>query len=245
MNSSHGPLVAIATYNEIENLPRLVEAICEHVPTAHVLVVDDNSPDGTGRWCEKESTRNSQLRCIHRPAKSGLGTATVAAMKYAIQNGYEYLVTMDADFSHDPQYVPVLLEGMSPNGKPHLDVMIGSRYILGGSTEGWGLARRLMSRSVNVFARYLLGLSPKDCSGAFRCFRTQTLEKLDFAQISSRGYSFQEEMLYHLTRLGARFGEVPIHFRNRQRGRSKINVSEAATALRIILRLAMRARLGI
>jgi dolichol-phosphate mannosyltransferase len=245
MNSSNGPLIAIATYNEMENLPRLVEELFQHVPAAHVLVVDDNSPDGTGRWCEKESIRNSQLRCIHRPAKSGLGTATVTAMKYAIQNGYEYLVMMDADFSHDPKYVPVLLNGMSPEGKPPLDVVIGSRYIPGGSTEGWGVKRRLMSRSVNLFARCLLGLSPKDCSGAFRCFRVQTLERLDFAQIKSRGYSFQEEILYRLNRLGARFGEVPIHFRDRQRGQSKINVSEAVAALRIISRLGVQARLGI
>jgi len=238
-------LIAIATYNEIENLPRLVDAVFEHVPTAHTLIVDDNSPDGTGRWCEKEASRDSRLRCIHRPRKSGLGTATVAAMKYAIQNGYEFLVMMDADFSHDPQYVPALLDGMSRHGKPPLDVIIGSRYVPGGSTEGWGIQRRFMSRSVNLYARYLLGLAPKDCSGAFRCFRTQTLERLDFSHIQSSGYSFQEEILYHLKRLGAQFGEVPIHFRDRQRGRSKINVIEAAAALRIIFRIGVHARLGI
>ena len=245
MNSSLGPLVAVATYNEIENLPRLVDAVFEHVPTAHILVVDDNSPDGTGRWCETESSRDSRLRCIHRPAKSGLGTATVAAMKYAIHNGYEYLVTMDADFSHDPQAVPVLLDRMSSDSTAPLDVVIGSRYVAGGSTEGWDFERRLMSRSVNVYARYLLGLAIKDCSGAFRCFRTQMLERLDFAQFRSCGYSFQEEILYHLKLLGARIGEVPIHFRNRERGQSKIDATEAANALRIIFRLGIRARLGI
>jgi dolichol-phosphate mannosyltransferase len=164
-------------------------------------------------------------------------------MQHAIQNGYEYLVTMDADFSHDPQSVPALLDRMSPAGTPPSDVVIGSRYVPEGRTEDWSFERRLISRSMNAYARYLLGLTPKDCSGAFRCYRTQMLARLDFAQIQSRGYAFQEEILYHLKRLGARFDEVPIRFRNRQRGRSKINISEALAALRIIFRLGVCARL--
>jgi dolichol-phosphate mannosyltransferase len=152
---------------------------------------------------------------------------------------------MDADFSHDPRYVPLLLERMSPPGRPPLDVVIGSRYVPQGGTENWNLLRRLISRSMNIYARFLLGLAPKDCSGAFRCYRTQTLANLNFSQVRSRGYAFQEEILYHLKRLGAQFDEVPIHFRNREHGRSKINLSEATAALRIIFRLAVRARLGI
>jgi dolichol-phosphate mannosyltransferase len=133
---------------------------------------------------------------------------------------------------------------MSPDGQSPIDVAIGSRYVQDGATENWNFRRRLVSRSMNVYARCLLRLTPKDCSGAFRCYRTEMLGKLDFAQIRSRGYAFQEEILYHLKRLGARFAEVPIRFRNRQHGRSKINLSEAAAALQIIFRLGISARLG-
>jgi dolichol-phosphate mannosyltransferase len=245
MSDSSPTLVAIATYNEIENLPRLVDALFRRVPAAEVLVVDDNSPDGTGRWCDDFSNGDRRLRCIHRPGKLGLGSATVAAMQYAIGGGYEYLVTMDADFSHDPRYVPELLAAMTPAAGPPLDVAIGSRYVPGGSTEGWETQRRLLSKSINWYARHLLGLAPRDCSGAFRCFRTQRLARLNFAEFRSRGYSFQEEILYHLKRQGARFGEVPIHFCSRERGQSKISAAEAVTALGIIFRLGVRARLGI
>jgi dolichol-phosphate mannosyltransferase len=225
-------------------LPGLVAALLNVAPDADILVVDDNSPDGTGRWCDQESARNRRLSCIHRPAKSGLGTATVAAMQHAIEHGYDYLVTMDADFSHDPKYVPLLLARMSTDGQPHVDVAIGSRYVPDGGTVNWGFQRRLISRSMNLYARWLLGLTPKDCSGAFRCYRVETLKKLDFTQVRSRGYAFQEEILYHLKGCGARFDEIPILFRDRERGRSKINLREATAALRIIFCLGVRGRLG-
>jgi dolichol-phosphate mannosyltransferase len=173
-----------------------------------------------------------------------LGTATTAGMKYAIEHGYSYVLNMDADFSHQPKYLPDFLGGMNPPGEPPVDVLIGSRYIPGGGVEGWPLKRRLMSRAVNLYARSLLGLATRDCSGAFRCYRAEVLARLDFAAVRSRGYSFQEEILWRLERLGARLRETPIVFVERQRGASKIHGGEALAALRIIFALGMQHRLG-
>jgi len=151
---------------------------------------------------------------------------------------------MDADFSHHPRYLPDLLGGMDPAGNPPVDVMIGSRYIPGGGIEGWPWKRHFMSRAVNLYSRWLLGLKPKDCSGAFRCYRTSVLTRLDFHAVRSLGYSFQEEILWHLKRAGARFGETPIVFVDRRVGASKINSKEALSALWIILGLGARNWLG-
>jgi len=145
------------------------------------------------------------------------------------------VLNLDADFSHDPRYLPALLAGMD-----QADVMIGSRYVRGGGTPDWPLSRRLMSRALNAYARVLLGLSPCDCSGAFRCYRVALLQQIDFERIRSRGYAFQEEILWRLKRLGARFGETPIVFTDRRHGRSKINLREALTTLGIIFRLGVR-----
>ena len=165
-------------------------------------MIDDNSPDGTGQWCDRRAAEDPRVHCLHRAGKLGLGTAIIAGMQYAIEHGYRYVLNMDADFSHHPRYLPGLLAGMEPPDGPPVDVMIGSRYVPGGGVEGWPLRRHLMSRGVNLYARWLLGLKPKDCSGAFRCYRTSLLAKLDFDAIRSRGYSFQEEILWHLKRLG-------------------------------------------
>ena len=168
----------------------------------------------------------------------------MAGMRYAIREGYEYVLNMDADFSHSPRYLPDLLTGMDPPGGQAVDVMIGSRYIPGGGIEGWPLRRHLMSRGVNWYARWLLGLSPRDVSGGFRCYRTAVLARLDFGAIRSRGYSFQEEILWRLRRAGARFGETPIVFVDRQQGASKIDLRESFSALWIIFALGVRRWLG-
>jgi len=173
-----------------------------------------------------------------------LGTATIAGMRYGIEHGYRYVLNMDADFSHHPRYLPDLLAGMDPPDGPAVDVMIGSRYIPGGGVEGWPFRRHVMSRGVNLYARWLLGLKPKDCSGAYRCYRVELLKKLDFDLVRSRGYSFQEEILWHLKRLGARFGETPIVFADRQEGSSKIDARESVAAIRIIFGLGVRNLLG-
>jgi dolichol-phosphate mannosyltransferase len=234
-----------ATYNEIENLPRLIDAISSVAPEADVLVVDDNSPDGTGAWCDSKGASDPRVHCLHRSGKLGLGSAIIEGMKYAVANGYDYVINMDADFSHDPSAIPSLLAGMEDRGQtPGADIMIGSRYIPGGGIEGWPLKRYVMSWSVNVYARWLLGLKPKDCSGGYRCYRTSLLARLDFGTIRSRGYSFQEEVLWRLNRLGARIGETPITFVNRQHGASKIDSGEAWEAVRIILSLGSQHWLG-
>jgi dolichol-phosphate mannosyltransferase len=226
-------LITILTYNEIENLPDLVDAILEIAPDCDILVVDDNSPDGTGRWCDRRAEDEPRLKCRHREGKLGLGTATIAAMQYAIDHGYRYMLNLDADFSHPPKDIPHLRSAMDSRGPEEnsADVAIGSRYVSGGGVEGWGWKRKFMSFGVNTYARLLLGLPPKDCSGAFRCFRVAMLEKLDFGAIRSRGYSFQEEVLWHLKQQGARFVEVPFVFVDRTRGSSKINKKEAIAAL--------------
>lgn len=243
--SAASTLIVIATYNERENLPRLLEEIAEYAPLADILVIDDNSPDGTGEWCEERARDNPQLKCLHRAGKLGLGTATMAGISHAIEHGYTYVLNLDADFSHHPKYIPALLAGMNPPDGPPVDVMIGSRYVAGGGTEGWPLGRRLMSRAVNLYARFLLGLPVRDCSGAFRCYRTSLLAKLDFGRMRSRGYSFQEEILWRLKRLGVRFAETPIVFTERRLGKSKINLREALAALWIIFALGVRNWLGL
>ena len=239
MNNNGKTLVTVATYNEIENLPLLVDAIFEQLPDADLLVIDDNSPDGTGQWCDQKASEDARVRCLHREGKLGLGTATIAGMKYGIEHGYKYVLNLDADFSHHPRYLPAMLRGME-EGDPPVDVMIGSRYVPGGGTEGWPLKRRMMSKGVNLYARLMLGLKPKDCSGAFRCFRVAKLKEVDFSRVYSKGYSFQEEFLYHCQRAGCRIGETPIVFEDRVRGQSKINRKEAVTALWALLYTAVR-----
>ena len=233
-------LVTVATYNELENLPDLVEAVLAVAPDAEILVIDDNSPDGTGGWCDRRAKDEPRLHCLHRSGKLGLGTATIAGMQYAIEHHYDFVLNMDADFSHHPRYIPAILEAMEC-----ADVSIGSRYCPGGGVKDWPFKRRFMSWAVNTYARLFLGLVPRDTSGAFRCYRTSLLQKLDFSAIVSRGYSFQEEILWRLKRLGARMVETPIVFADRERGQSKINRAEALAALRIIFRLGVTNWLGI
>jgi dolichol-phosphate mannosyltransferase len=244
MSNAEKTLVTVPTYNEVENIPLLVDAIFNYLPDADLLVVDDNSPDGTGAWCDKKAAKDPRVHCLHRPGLLGLGTATIAAMKYAIDHGYRYMMNMDADFSHPPECLPNFIAGMDPPGGKAVDVMIGSRHIPGGGVEGWGMKRHFMSWSVNTYSRWLLGLKVSDCSGAFRCYRVSLLAKLDFDAIRSRGYSFQEEILWRLKRLGARFGETPFVFPDRKRGKSKINSREAISALGIIFSLGMKNWLG-
>ncbi len=243
--SGHQTLVVVATYNERENLPRLVEAIFREVPEVDLLVVDDNSPDGTGRWCDEQASRDARLRCLHREGKLGLGTATIAGLRYAVEQGYTYVVNMDADLSHDPRRLPDLLAAMEREGPKPVDVVIGSRYAPGGGIEGWPLGRRLMSRAVNLYARAMLGLAVKDCSGSFRCYRVDSLRQLDFGAVTARGYAVFEELLWRLKRVGARFEETPITFTDREKGTSKINTREALSALWTISGLGVKNWLGI
>ena len=226
-------LIALATYNERENLPILTAQISEFAPYADILVIDDSSPDSTADWVEEQMQGDARLKLIKRSGKLGLGTAVLVAMEYAIQNDYDYLINMDADLSHPPRFLPAI----RAKAEEGFDVVIGSRYISGGKIEGWTLSRHLMSRGVNLYARWLLGLKTRDNSGSFRCYRTALLKKLDTNSICSRGYSFFEEILYRLRKLDATFAEVPITFVDRQLGRSKLNVKEIFIALWLLLRI--------
>lgn len=225
-------LVALATYNEVENLPGLSAAILRALPTADLLVVDDNSPDGSGRWCDEFATGESRVHCLHRPGKLGLGSATLDAFRWALARDYDVVVTMDADWSHDPTYLPALVAATE-----RADVAIGSRYAAGGSIVGWPLHRRLMSRWINSLSRNLLGLPIRDASGAFRAYRVSALRRISLDEVRATGYAYLEEIVWHLARADARFVELPIAFQERRAGRSKLNLQEAAGKVATIARL--------
>ena len=230
-------LVALATYNEIDNLPSLVDAVQQALPSAEVLVVDDNSRDGTGKWCGERAKTDSRLKCLHRPGKLGLGSATLDAIRFALNGPYDVLVTMDADWSHDPQYLPALIDAAES-----ADVALGSRYCERGAIDGWPLTRRIMSRGMNWLSRLMLRLPVRDSSGAFRAYRLAALKKIDLDRIRSTGYSYLEEILWHLHRSGAELVEVPITFRERRAGRSKISAREAVDKISTLLRLCFSGR---
>lgn len=232
-------LVAMATYNEIENLPILVERIVDTMPEADVLVIDDGSPDGTGQWCEEHAKMNSRMHCLHRKGKPGLGSAIIAAMKYAIENDYDVMINLDADLSHPPEKIPELLEAWQA-GASENTVAVGSRYIPGGGVVGWPLKRHIMSRSINIYTRWVLWLPMADCSGSFRAYPVSLLRKIDFDSFLSFGYSFFEEVLFHLKEQGASFVEVPFWFVERQHGSSKINMQKAMVAVWTIFRLGLK-----
>ena len=228
-------LVALATYDEIENLPSLVEAVHRELPAADVLVVDDNSPDGTGRWCDDFAVSNPWFSCLHRDGKQGLGSALVEAMQRAIESEYRILLTLDADWSHPPSCLPQLAAAAEM-----AEIVVGSRYCSGGRIDGWPWYRRVASRANNWLARHLVGLPTSDSSGNLRAYQVQPLGQLDWDQLHSAGYSFLEEILWHLYRSNARFAEVPITFTNRKAGTSKIGLREVGGKLFTLSRLAWR-----
>jgi dolichol-phosphate mannosyltransferase len=232
-------LVGIATYNERENLGPLVREIHAFAPAADVLVIDDGSPDGTGRLAEELAAADPRVRALHRKGKLGLGTAILTGMRYAAEHGYDYYVSMDADFSHHPRYLPALLAGMGER-----DLMIGSRYVPGGGTANWPLSRRLMSWGVNAVVRLLMRLPARDTSGGYRCYRVARLMGTDLGRLLSHGYSFQEEVLYRCHKAGLRIGETPILFEERRAGASKVDPREVVRSLGVIFYLGLRALFG-
>jgi dolichol-phosphate mannosyltransferase len=233
-------LISLATFNEAGNVAALIADVHKVVPRADVLVIDDNSPDGTGRIASELAERDPRVHVLHRPAKLGLGTATLAAMKFALAQNYDYLLNMDADFSHPPRYLPGILAGMST-----YDVMIGSRYVHGGGTENWPLPRRVISRCVNALVRFLFRMPVKDASGAYRCYRVQMLRTAELDRVRSRGYSFQQEVLFRCHKAGAKLGEFPILFENRRAGASKVNRKEAVRSMSMLLYLGLRNVFGL
>src|SRR5881392_3669183 len=200
-------LIIIPTYNELDNVRPLLQEIFSYVPNIDILIVDDNSPDGTGQLADEISGENPHVHVLHRAGKLGLGTAYIEGFKYAIEHAYDAAFEMDADFSHDPRYLPDFLKAIE-----NADLVIGSRYIPGGDTPNWSFLRRLISGSGNIFARFMLGIPVKDCTAGFRCYRREVLQNINLDSVQSQGYAFQVEMAYRVMTQGFKIVETPIIF---------------------------------
>ena len=220
-------LVVIPTYDERAALPGTLERLRRAVPAAHVLVVDDASPDGTGEWAQEVSRTDPAVHVLHRPGKQGLGPAYLAGFAWGLEQGYEQLVEMDADASHLPEQLPSLLEAVRRGA----DLAIGSRWVPGGAVHDWPAHRRLLSRGANLYVRALMGLGVADATAGFRVFRAELLERLMDGEIASQGYCFQVDMTRRARDLGAVIAEVPIDFDERTEGASKMSSSIVREAL--------------
>jgi dolichol-phosphate mannosyltransferase len=219
--------VILPTYNEAENLERIVGAVLEQLPdSGRVLIVDDNSPDGTGEIGDRLAASSESVSVLHRKRKEGLGPAYLAGFRVALDAGAQRIVEMDADFSHDPGYLPKLI-----GAADHFDLVIGSRYVPGGGVTEWGPVRRFISRGGSVYARLTLGLPIRDLTGGFKCFRREVLESIKLDTIEARGYAFQVETTYRAIKAGFRVVEIPIVFRDRADGTSKMSKSIVAEAM--------------
>lgn len=224
--------VVIPTYNERDNIGVLIPQILE-LPRFRVLVVDDSSPDGTGEVVAQLARADERVGLLSRPSKQGLGRAYLAGFRRALAEGAKFICEMDADFSHDPQYLSQLLAAAESG----YDLVLGSRYVRGGGTVNWGWARQLISRGGNSYARAILGLPVMDATGGYRCYRRRVLESLDLSAIQSNGYSFQIELVYRTLRAGFRIGEIPIVFPDRRVGQSKMSRRIVLEALLTVWRL--------
>ncbi|MBW2231211.1 MAG: polyprenol monophosphomannose synthase [Deltaproteobacteria bacterium] len=228
-------LIVVPTYNEADNVILLSSEVLALGPFIEVLIVDDNSPDGTGELVEEEVLRQPRLHLLRRPGKLGLGTAYLAGFRYGLDHDFDRIFTMDGDFSHNPKYLPEMLKAMDKH-----DMVIGSRYVAGGGVENWPWYRRLLSASANFYARTLLRLDVRDCTAGFRGYSREVLETVDPFQIRSSGYSFLEEMVWRVARCGFSAGEIPILFEQRKAGSSKIESSEIYLAAWYVLATALR-----
>lgn len=211
-------VVIVPTYNESDNIASLVPRILAHGEEFHVLIVDDNSPDGTGEIADQLATDHDRAYVIHRPGKMGLGTAYVAGFRWALEFGAELIFEMDADFSHDPRMLPHFVATIRD-----CDLVLGSRYVPGGGVENWPLSRQIMSRGGSLYARTILGVGVRDLTGGFKCFRRHVLQALDLQDIETSGYAFQIEMTYRALLHGFRVKEMPIIFADRVQGTSKMS----------------------
>jgi len=219
--------LVLPTYNEVENVEAFVAAVRAELPaSARVLIVDDSSPDGTGRVADRLAAEDPGLSVLHRPRKEGLGPAYIAGFRRALAEGAGLVLEMDSDFSHDPGYLPALLDASE-----RADLVIGSRYVPGGGVGDWTPLRRAISRAGSAYARLVLGLSVRDLTAGFKCFRREVLEAIDLAAVTSRGYAFQVELTYRAIQLGFEVAEVPIVFRERRHGSSKMGHSIVAEAV--------------
>jgi dolichol-phosphate mannosyltransferase len=229
---SRRPLLVLPTFNERENLAPIVQEIRRQLPEATIWIVDDNSPDGTGRIADELAENDERIEVFHRPAKLGLGTAYIEAFQRALTRGqFDCVLQMDADFSHDPKYLPQLLEALQD-----ADLVVGSRYTRGGGTENWSRVRKAISRGGNLVARIGLGVKTRDATGGYRVYRRSTLEQLHFDDLKLRGYGFQIEVIFQVERRGLRIVEIPIIFVERKAGTSKMSKDIALEAFLHILR---------
>jgi dolichol-phosphate mannosyltransferase len=225
--------VVLPTYDESQNLPGISEAILHALPGAHLLVVDDASPDGTGRLADDLARADDRIAVLHRAGKEGLGRAYIDGFADVLARGAGRIVQMDADWSHSPDYLPALMAALEGGA----DLVIGSRYARGGGVRDWGLLRRVVSRGGSLFARFVLRLTPHDLTGGFKAWRRSTLEAIDWGRVHAGGYVFQIETTYLASRAGARVVEVPIVFKDREVGSSKMSKSIILEALVVVLRL--------
>lgn len=226
--TEHGPpWLVLPTYNEAQNVAPIVAAILKKLPaSARVLIVDDNSPDGSGEIADRLAAEQEQVEVLHRPRKEGLGPAYLAGFRHALAGGAGLILEMDADFSHEPAYLPRLLDAAE-----RADLAIGSRYVPGGGVGDWGALRRAISRGGSTYARLVLGVDVRDLTGGFKCFRREVLEAIDLDAVRSRGYAFQVELTYRAIQRGFTVAEVPIVFRDRRVGASKMDRSIVLEAI--------------
>jgi dolichol-phosphate mannosyltransferase len=232
-------VVVVPTYNEAVNLPSIVPQILAQDPRLEVLVVDDNSPDGTGQLAEQMAAADARVHVLHRPGKGGLGKAYLAGFRWALDRDYELIFEMDADFSHDPKFLVDFLRAVE-----HADLVIGSRYKTGVNVINWPISRLLLSLGANQYARWITGLPVMDSTGGFKCFRRRVLESIDFERVRSNGYSFQIEMSFRAWKKGFRLVEIPIVFTDRVEGQSKMNKRIVREAIWMVWWLRLKALVG-
>jgi len=233
-------LVIIPTYNELENIPNLIPKILQKDEGIEVLIVDDNSPDGTAAFVEEESKLNSRVHLIKRNAKLGLGTAYIEGFKFALKNGYDFIFEMDADFSHNPKELINFLREIES-----ADLVLGSRYKNGVNVVNWPMKRLLLSYFANVYTRIITGLPVKDATGGFKCFRREVLEAIDFNNVKSNGYAFQIEMTFKAWKKGFRIKEISITFIDRVKGTSKMSKKIVREAVTMVWKLRIRSLFGL
>jgi dolichol-phosphate mannosyltransferase len=220
-------LVCLPTYDEKDNVVPITEAILAATPLVDVLIIDDNSPDGTGRLADAIAAREPRVKVLHRAGKEGLGKAYLAGFDWALRQGYELILEMDADFSHDPKYLPAMLEAAGG-----ADLVLGSRNVPGGGTVNWGVGRKVISRGGSLYARTILGIGVRDLTGGFKCFHRKVLESIDLPTVECSGYAFQIELTFRALRRGFRVVEIPIVFVDRRVGQSKMSKRIVLEALR-------------
>lgn len=232
-------LIIIPTYNELENLPRLLPVVLSKDSTINILIVDDNSPDGTASFVEDEMKKDNRIHIIKRPSKQGLGTAYIAGFKFALQNQFDLIFEMDADFSHDPNEIPKFLEEIKKS-----DVVLGSRYITGVNVINWPMRRLLLSWFANFYTRVITGMSVHDATGGFKCFRKEVLQAIDLDKVTSNGYAFQIEMTFKAWKKGFRIKEIPIIFMDRVKGKSKMSKKIVREAVTMVWKLRLKSIFG-